>query len=326
MIAGKEPGIGREKRGTIRQRPGRTRATSGFTRKSPGGCLLFLTVAAHLSLAGCGTPAGEPGWTGTIEERDGVTRVSNPAEGLWAGEEDAGFSLELEQVFGVAAEPADAILAFITGLAVDGDGNVYVLDRSASALVAFAPDGEVLWRREGEGEGPELEEGAYGFGVGVRVFGESIWAGHRVEYLLREFDAEGTQLRAIAREFPDLIPPFVYRGTGWFLGEFQAPLRLDDGRLLVPVAWSTNVENAEDFRRKLDKARAGGSRFDVALDSALDLYDPEGRYLTSLAWEGMFPETGRPALVGRDGRLYTIVYEADFPQVRRYRVEILPPR
>lgn len=113
-----------------------------------GATLFALAVLA----AGC-APSG-PAWDGTIEGRDGVVHVTNPAEPLWPSDGEPRLRLELEQTFGVDEEPAQATLAGVRDLAVDDDGNVYVLDAWDARIVAFAPDGAVVWSAGRAGEGP----------------------------------------------------------------------------------------------------------------------------------------------------------------------------
>lgn len=381
----------------------------------------FAAILA-ISLAACSAdPAGDVStqWQGTIEERDGVVYIHNPAEGLWEGRDPLPVRLELEQVFGVDQEPGDAILGFPAALTVDGDGNVYVLDLQADALVVFDPDGNVLWRLDRHGEGPgdinhasyvgwngdrhlyisnqtshridvfdlegnylksqgladfdiiqgrlagfldpdtpvlwnsvrgRLGAEVYVFDAGdpwssrtvffaeggpdsadqwstghipVRVGEGRVHAGHCIEYLLKEFDADGNLRRVITRDFRRLVPPVYRYGTGRSFGMFEASMVLPGGYRLVPVSWATNVESAEDFIAQIERHRAEGQRRppEVEYGSAFDFLDKEGRYLGSLTWEGYFPDTGIVDEIGPDGRLYTWWMEP-FPQVRRYRVVI----
>lgn len=97
-----------------------------------------------------------PEWQGTIEERDGVTYVHNPAQGLWDGESGPSVRFELEQTFGADREPLEATLNGIWRQAfdVDDDGNVYIFDGGDDRLVSFAADGSFRWSGGGPGQGP----------------------------------------------------------------------------------------------------------------------------------------------------------------------------
>ena len=111
----------------------------------------MVAVLALLAVVACSDSAQ---WQGTIEERDGVAWINNPAADPGPEGAEPPFALELEQTFGAEEEPADSLLSFITGMAVDEAGNVYVVDRGDDRLVAFAPDGKLLWAGGRSGQGP----------------------------------------------------------------------------------------------------------------------------------------------------------------------------
>ena len=227
-------------------------------------------VALVVAGAAC-AEVSDDWWAGAIEERDGVTWVLNPAADPGGEDAPPPFALHLEQTFGADEAPAEALLGFVTGLTVDGDGN-------------------------------------------------------RLRYELREYGLDGTLRRVIAREHPELIPSFVYRGTGFGLGSFEPPMWLSDEFGLVPRRWLVGVQDVEEIKRRWDQYLASRDPEDEprSFESAIDLIDGEGRVLGSLPISGAFRESpmGRPELVGPDGRLYTIVSEP-YPHVRRYRVEIV---
>ena len=111
--------------------------------------LLFATAC----VAATAPESSDPQWTGSIEVRNGVTYVENPASGLWDGVSEP-LEFELEQLFGADPAPEEAVLGSIVGLVIDNDRNVHVYDGEASQFVSFAPDGSVTRRSGGPGDGP----------------------------------------------------------------------------------------------------------------------------------------------------------------------------
>jgi hypothetical protein len=326
---------------------------------------------------------------------------------------------ELEQTFGVEEDPEEKILGFITGVAVDDRANAYVLDRDFDQIVAFDPEGSVMWKAGRPGQGPGEMQSANGMAwdgqqslfvsnqngaridawdldgnyiysqnladlgistayvvgfldpatlvvwtwgrdrdgvtIGVLEVGEPwslkaeffvgggfdddpgrmdgasihvstgngrIHTGHRIAYLLREFDALGSLTRVITRDVPDLVPTLSYRGTGHNFGEFMAPFALPDGHLLAPWFRAQGVESAEQFVAELERRWSEFIQNDFPVyEAGFDLLDSQGRYIGSIDEPGFFQDRGYPVLVDSDGRLYTRVFRP-FPQVRRFRVEI----
>ena len=125
-----------------------------------GEALRGAAIAGVLMLLGACSEVPEEEWSGTIEDRDGVVWINNPEADPGSEDQEPPFSLVLEQTFGAENEPVEELLSFITGVTVDQAGNVYVVDRSDNRLVAFAPDGEVLWKGGRAGQGPGEFENA----------------------------------------------------------------------------------------------------------------------------------------------------------------------
>lgn len=119
----------------------------------------FLILFVTALWAGCGGPSSDDV---TIEERDGVTYVTNTGTTVWDDHDAAPIQFELEQTFGVNDEPEEAMLASLRGIVVDAEGMVYVLDRGNNRLVGFNPDGSMRWSAGREGEGPGEFSNAYG--------------------------------------------------------------------------------------------------------------------------------------------------------------------
>jgi len=151
------------------------------------GVILLLTLAC--AAVGCGSADT---WPGTIEERDGVVYVSNPAEGMWADRQPAPLRFELEQVFGAESDPPDAIIGAIRMVAIDDAGNVYVLDRQPLQVVSFAPDGSLRWRAGREGGGPGELEGTRG----ILVDGNDLYLLNRGGSAVDTWDADTGAYRA----------------------------------------------------------------------------------------------------------------------------------
>jgi len=105
-----------------------------------------------------------------VVEADGVSIAENSAIGFWPNHSGLPFELALEQIFGVDAYPANAILGRIgpAALAIDEAGNVYVRDAQYGRLVSFGPNGVVRWSVGQRGQGP----GAI-YGTGAILYGDA---------------------------------------------------------------------------------------------------------------------------------------------------------
>lgn len=151
-----------------------------------------------------------------------------------------------------------------------------------------------------------------------------ILVGTWEQYVLREYDADGSLLRRVTRPVDYLRRPGFALVDGQYLGValggLAAPIVLDSGHWLVLASWPTNVDDPNGFAETPIAQRPT-----IAWDSSLDLFDVEGRFLYSLSYPGVpSPDIGRPWTVGPQGRLYTVVADP-FPQVRRYRVVLRSP-
>jgi hypothetical protein len=166
-------------------------------------------------------------------------------------------------------------------------------------------------------------------GIDTRFLADRILAGNSGGYVLRAFDRDGTLVRQVTRPFDGLLPPGFHitqrpgGATGvaiYLYGDLSAPLPLPSGHWLAYVWWEPGIDDPEAEATRRTEAN---ERFDEsAYHHAIDLFDPEGRFLYSWTGEGgRFPEIGNPERIGADGRLYTTLNDP-YPQVRRYRVEI----
>ena len=129
--------------------------------------VVTLMMLAVVQMAGCRAPT--PHVSGEI--------ISVAPGTLGA----AAFSLELEQVFGGDETNPDALLGWVTSIAVGEDGTVYAVDSRANRVVAFDNRGAVVWRIDDVGEGP----GQIRYPGELVIAGEQLWmvnqAGQRLD-------------------------------------------------------------------------------------------------------------------------------------------------
>lgn len=95
----------------------------------------------------------ERDWGGTVEALpNGASRVVNPARGLW--ENGSAWRLVPELVIGETDGAEATTFAAVTGLEVDDEDRIYIVDRQANQLRIFAPDGSHVRSVGRSGSGP----------------------------------------------------------------------------------------------------------------------------------------------------------------------------
>jgi hypothetical protein len=130
---------------------------------------LWFIPALALAAACGGEAGGAADWAGTVEDSAGVQLVKNTLTPLW-GEGDA-WTLEDVMTIGEAAGDPDYQFGNIPagGIAVAGDGRIYIVDQQAQHLKVFSPEG-VYEKTIGQpGSGP----GEFGPGVGPVLVGRA---------------------------------------------------------------------------------------------------------------------------------------------------------
>jgi len=111
--------------------------------------LIVLIISAFILLASCQNQKAE--WKGTIEEVDGVTVVKNPKEPMYS--EDV-FSLEEELAIEEAEGREEYMFSRLSGIAVDKEKRIYVLDSKEGHIKIFDKNGDYVKAIGKKGQGP----------------------------------------------------------------------------------------------------------------------------------------------------------------------------
>jgi hypothetical protein len=196
--------------------------------------------------------AGE--WKGQIETVDGVEQVMNPATAM-----EAPATIALEELWRVGgdSEGEGELFGVISQVAMDADGNVYLLDQQLSEVGVFSAQGEYLRTIGREGEGPgEFRNPQDMFFLANGNLGVLQLAPGRVVMLTPEGDPAGDH------PLPELegggVPTLV---SGRALGD----------NLLLVTSKNTQGENKIDIHRSLIVADANGVQQKELLSSTRPL-------------------------------------------------------
>jgi hypothetical protein len=145
--------------------------------------------AAAFIAAACG-PTGQAGarWAGTVTEENGIRTVRNPKKPIY-GE----FTLDLESDLIIGGDGDDNTIFYeARRMAVDGNGNMYVLDSGNHRIQKFDDEGNYLQTIGKEGQGPgEFENLSAIFLAGDGTF--YVTDGMRMQ----RFKQDGTFLSSI---------------------------------------------------------------------------------------------------------------------------------
>jgi hypothetical protein len=110
--------------------------------------LIVLSISALMILVSCQRQKSE--WKGTIEEEDGVKVIKNPGEPLY-GE----IKFELEEDLSIGNEEDENYFFYkVWHMAVDKQGDIYVVDDGNTRIQVFDKQGQYLRTIGRRGQGP----------------------------------------------------------------------------------------------------------------------------------------------------------------------------
>jgi hypothetical protein len=118
------------------------------------GCAVAL---ATLFAAACSGGGGE--WGGSVADSAGITMVANGADGMWGVGQ--GWTVEEELKIGAIEGDPEYQFGQVGGIAVDSEGNIYVMDVQAQNLKAYDPEGNYVQTIGQRGGGPGEFLGAF---------------------------------------------------------------------------------------------------------------------------------------------------------------------
>ena len=98
--------------------------------------------------------ASQKKWKGKIYEEQGVTIIENEGPGLW--EKTPLKQIKFEEDLSIGEETGKDYLMFRDELdvAVDSEGNIYILDIGNQRVIKFNENGEFIWETGRSGQGP----------------------------------------------------------------------------------------------------------------------------------------------------------------------------
>lgn len=211
-------------------------------------------------------------------------------------------------------DPSELTLADQVGSAIELD---HLVDGPDWALKSNSKP-RLAWR-----ESVSFLQNAF---AGIAFSGGALMTGNVASHDFAVVDPNNGRVRRVMRPNTEFRPSISQgengAGGGSYMnrGIVSPPISLAGAYWLSAVMWVTNL----DTERAISEARADED-FERKLHWEWELYDRDGRWLTSRVWDTPeFPEFGTPKLMGPDGKFYTTRSEP-FPHVRRYRMTLRPP-
>lgn len=160
-----------------------------------------LALAPALPLAGCSGDAGSD-WEGSVTDSAGVEIVTNTGTGIWS--RDAAWTVEQVLVVGAAEGEPEYQFGQISGIDIDSEGRMYVMDQQAREVRVFSPDGQFIANIGKAGSGPgEFSQAAGPIFVGP---GDTIAVPDAGQQRISRFSAAGEPIGSYPLPMTEGIP------------------------------------------------------------------------------------------------------------------------
>lgn len=176
--------------------------------------------------------------------------------------------------------------------------------------------------------------------LSLRILDGMITIGNSASYEVRFYTVEGELRRRVTRNVPYPVRPGRAdlgsgRGMRHDFGALGAPIELPGGYFIVPVSWEEGITDPDATATARGSNAGWADPENDNWRASIDLFDPEGRFLQSIASEGpidMRTSTAFPADIGilgnsagldnPDGAYLYALSPNPFPEIRRYRIEL----
>jgi sugar lactone lactonase YvrE len=255
----------------------------------------LLAISSLFGLLIARGPAASPAQK--IETVDGVRVVHNIKGGLWGKTPQV--ALELVRKLGdVDTEDENLAFHYPSDVAVDGQGNIYVLDTGNTRVQKFGPDGKYLATIGRKGQGP----GEFIMPEGINIDKDgNLVVSDTAQLRLHVIIGGGRDVKSLNIK-DERIYGLRSLGSGGYVGRastYAIPMRnqpgkkIDEMRLFRTLAPDGRITASfgklEDFGEALTNATGNSTEFDIDDHDAvivsfnaqnrIEKYGPDGRLL-----------------------------------------------